>query len=181
MSRLLGQRRGKRNEVSLPEECLCWEEALLRVRVAYEFFRFLQISQWFVPGRRSATWNCMSLLSLGSSEAPEVLPLSTASAITSITFARLSASLEIQLFGSGFFGLYSHFPLVITNSLLVSDSLLQYSSAQNSGWTSTSVRAFQNLPPFPISQLEVISISPQFVYLLSPSNQFLLGTHYEHW
>lgn len=66
------------------------EEALLGVRLAYKFFFFpLQISRWFVLGRHSATWSWTSLLSLGSSEAPEVLPLSTATAVTLVTSALL--------------------------------------------------------------------------------------------
>lgn len=38
------------------------------------FFLLLQISQSFAPGRRSATWNCTSSLSLGSSEAQTFCP-----------------------------------------------------------------------------------------------------------
>lgn len=102
----------------------------------------------------------MNLLSLGSSEAPEVLALSTASAVILITFALLIfQSLEIQPSEvvSSAYTVIS--PKLQRRVLLVSDSLLPYSSAQNSGCKYTFVRAFQILPPFPISWLEFIDSS----------------------
>ena len=71
---------------------------------------------------------------MGSSEAPEVPPLSTASAVTLVTSALLTCqSLDIQL--SEMVSLaYAVISLkLLLRVLLVSDSLMQYSLAQNSG------------------------------------------------
>lgn len=78
----------------------------------------------------------MSSLSLGSSEA-----LSTASAITLISFSLLS--LEMQSCSEVAPFSYAVISYKFLLRVLVSDSLIEYSLAQNSGETSTFVRAFQ--------------------------------------
>lgn len=61
----------------------------------------------------------MSSLSLGLFEVPEVLPLSTTSAVILVTFAlMICRSLEIQLIGSGFVDFQGHFLSVTTKSSL---------------------------------------------------------------